>query len=80
MRDRNLTRINPKRDAELAWKQDVYDASVKSLRHHVDGWYNGGNIPGKIKEPMNYAGGLSTYIERLADAFDDGGFKGFSVE
>jgi cation diffusion facilitator CzcD-associated flavoprotein CzcO len=39
MRTEGKTRIDAKRDAELAWKQHFLDVHAKSLRDKVDGWY-----------------------------------------
>lgn len=58
MREKGLTRIDPKEEAERGWKATVRELHSRSLRDKVDGWYNGANIPGKPKEPLNYAGGI----------------------
>jgi cation diffusion facilitator CzcD-associated flavoprotein CzcO len=64
--------------AEQEWRQLVHDYSSKSLRHHVDSWYNGANIPGKPREPLNFAGGLPEYVRRLKEVRNSG-MAGFQV-
>ena len=78
MRTKGLTRIDPARDAELQWKKNVNELHAKSLRNTVDGWYMGTNIPGKPREPLNYAGGIPLYIKTINDALKNG-FEGFKV-
>ncbi|ORY17510.1 hypothetical protein BCR34DRAFT_621925 [Clohesyomyces aquaticus] len=65
-------------EAEKEWKQLVHDFSARTLRHHTDSWYNGYNIPGKPRAPLNYAGGLPDYMRRLREVREKG-MKGFEV-
>ena len=58
----------------------VHTLHKGTLRNEVEGsWYMGGNIPGKPKEPLNYAGGIPQYMKRLKDAVEDD-FDGFSLQ
>ena len=41
MREKGLTRIDPKDEAEKEWKATVRQLHARSLRDKVDGWYNG---------------------------------------
>ena len=41
MREKGLTRIDPKEEAEKEWKATVRQLHARSLRDKVDGWYNG---------------------------------------
>lgn len=78
MRAEGKQKLDATAAAELEWRQLVHDFSTKSLRHHVDSWYNGYNIPGKPREPLNFAGGLPDYIRRLREVRDKG-MLGFEV-
>lgn len=78
MRDEGLVKLDARPQAEEEWKQLVYEKSVVSLRHTMLSSYNGGNIPGKKVEPLNYAGGLPDYIRRIWQE-RDGGLAGFEV-
>lgn len=35
------------------------------------GWYNGGNIPGKRIEPMNWIGGMVAYTDALDKSIEN---------
>lgn len=39
-------------------------------------WYMGDNVPGKVREQLNFAGGFPLYKELTRSALDDG-FRGF---
>jgi hypothetical protein len=39
----------------------------------------GTNIPGKPREPLNYAGGVPLYIKTINDVLKNG-YEGFHVE
>lgn len=95
MREKGLTRIDPKREAEMEWKKTVRRLHSLSLRDKVDGWYNGAvsylvrvyaqkltavnqNIPGKPKEPLNYAGGIPLYIKTITACLENN-YDGFVV-
>lgn len=79
MREKGLTRINAKSVAEQQWRKDVFALSEATLRHNVDGWYNGQNIPGKPREPLNWGGGLPLYLRTLDKVFAQG-YDGFEVQ
>lgn len=79
MREQGLTRIEAKAESEIEWKKKVMHFSQLSLRHNVDGWYNGQNIPGKPREPLNYSGGLPRYQQEIKDVLENN-FAGFEVQ
>ncbi|KAF2638692.1 FAD/NAD(P)-binding domain-containing protein [Massarina eburnea CBS 473.64] len=78
MRDEGSVKIDAMPEAELEWKQLVYEKSASSLRNTVLSPYNGGNIPGKPIEALCYCGGLPDYLCRIGEARDQG-MKGFTV-
>ncbi|KAF9265298.1 hypothetical protein L218DRAFT_861064 [Marasmius fiardii PR-910] len=39
-------------------------------------WWNGGNMPGKVVEPLSYAGGVPMYLE-LCHEKEQRGYEGF---
>ncbi len=41
MREKGLSRIDPTKEAEMAWKKNVNELHSKSLRDKVEGWYMG---------------------------------------
>lgn len=79
MRSQGKTRVDPKVEEEKRWKENVNELSLKGVRGHTDSWYNGQNIPGKPKEPLNYAGGIPQYIKEL-EKETSGGYGGFDMQ
>jgi cation diffusion facilitator CzcD-associated flavoprotein CzcO len=67
MRDAGNTCIEATSEAEKTWKELVVHFSSLSLRHHVPSGWNGGNIPGKVQEPLSFAGGLPDYRRRIEE-------------
>jgi cation diffusion facilitator CzcD-associated flavoprotein CzcO len=78
MRSKGLERIDATREAEQEWRETVNELSARTLRHYADSWYMGSNIPGKPREPLNYAGGIPLYIKTIKGATEKG-YKGFEV-
>jgi cation diffusion facilitator CzcD-associated flavoprotein CzcO len=71
-------RIEATPEAEKKWKELVISCSARTLRHNVPSGWNGGNIPGKVQEPLSYAGGLPDYRDRI-DEVRQHGMTGFIV-
>lgn len=72
------SKLDATAEAEQEWRQLVYDYGTTGLRYQTDGWWNGANVPGKTREPLNYAGGIPDYIRRLGEVREKG-MKGFEV-
>ncbi|KAF1966559.1 FAD/NAD(P)-binding domain-containing protein [Bimuria novae-zelandiae CBS 107.79] len=79
MRDEDKVRLDATPEAEQEWRKIVHDFSTPSLKHNIPSWNNGGNIPGKPIEPLNYAGGLPRYIRTIVHVRRHG-MEGFRVE
>ncbi|KAK6439537.1 hypothetical protein LTR95_004256 [Oleoguttula sp. CCFEE 5521] len=77
MREEGKTRITAKVEAEREWKEEIRRLHSTSLRDRIDGWYNGTNIPGNVKQPLNYNGGIPLYLKTIRATLDD--FDGFEV-
>lgn len=43
------------------------------------GPYNGGNIPGKKNEPLNWSGGMVEYLEHLHGSLENN-YQGWHVQ
>jgi cation diffusion facilitator CzcD-associated flavoprotein CzcO len=78
MRRDGKERVEATPDAEQEWKDLVIKFSEKSLRHYVPNSWNGGNIPGKIQEPLSFAGGIPYYRARI-DEVRNSGMTGFEI-
>jgi hypothetical protein len=48
----------------------------KLIDGNQQSWYMGDNIPGKVREQLNFAGGFPLYKELTQGALDRG-FEGF---
>ncbi|KAJ5521067.1 hypothetical protein N7463_001520 [Penicillium fimorum] len=79
MRHEGIKRFDADKVAETKWKVTVHDLSSKGLRHYTDSWYNGANIPGKPREPLNYAGGIPMYRQTLQKVREEN-YAGFSLK
>ncbi|KAL2834387.1 hypothetical protein BDW59DRAFT_156319 [Aspergillus cavernicola] len=79
LRSNKLTRIDAVPEAEDEWRHLVQKFSVTNLRHFTESWYNGANIPGKVREPLNFAGGIPYYIETIRGVRNDF-YKGFNLQ
>lgn len=78
MRRHGQERVEATFEAEQEWKELVIEFSKKSLRHYVPNSWNGGNIPGKVREPLSFAGGIPFYRTRI-DEVRTNGMTGFTV-
>ena len=69
--------IEPIHEAEVEWKDKIHKMSEHTLFPFTSSWWNGGNIPGKKAEGMNYIGGIDQYEKECRATMD--GWKGFDV-
>lgn len=76
MKAENKTTVVATKDAEMDWNQKVNDIWNSTLFCHTLSWYNGGNVPGKPLEPLNYAGGIPSYLAALTLSAENG-YQGF---
>lgn len=74
--DENVNYLDATTEAEEAWRDGIRQLSDRTLFPGTKSWYNGDNIPGKPREPLNYLGGLPLYAKECRDALNSG-FKGF---
>lgn len=79
MKENGLTTIQATSAAEAEWRTKVMDFGYRSLvRKAKTSWYMGGNIPGKAIEPLNYSGGILTYVSTL-NGVAKNGYEGFRL-
>lgn len=53
------------KEAEESWKENLIHLWNSTLLCRASSWYNGANIPGKPVEPLNYPGGIPSYVNAL---------------
>ncbi|KAF1974073.1 FAD/NAD(P)-binding domain-containing protein [Bimuria novae-zelandiae CBS 107.79] len=78
-RDHGISTIEATEAAEEEWRGNVVQLAGASLLMGTNSWYVGANIPGKLREPLVYLGGVPKYYENL-NAVRDHGYEGFVLE
>lgn len=76
MRERGLTRVEARAEAEDDWVRVNNDIAGASLMPQGASWYMGANIPGKERVFMPFAGGSHTYIG-LVEGYTSANHHGF---
>jgi cation diffusion facilitator CzcD-associated flavoprotein CzcO len=71
MESEEIYSLEPKRQAEQAWREEILAVANMTLLPSAKSWYMGANIPGKPVEPIFYIGGLQRYQQRCAEALDN---------
>jgi hypothetical protein len=76
LRDEKIEYCDATHEAEKEWRDKVKELSDKTLFPQTKSWYFGDNIPGKVREQLNFAGGFPLYKQMTQDVLDKG-FEGF---
>jgi hypothetical protein len=76
MKKNGKARIEPRREAEEKWREQVTTFINASLFPFANSWYMGANIPGKKRESMCYLGGVPLYIKECNGEAEKG-YEGF---
>jgi cation diffusion facilitator CzcD-associated flavoprotein CzcO len=79
VRQRDWARFEATAAAEEAWRAQVLEIADATLFPRVDSWYFGANIPGKRREMLAFAGGLSIYMAKCNESAERG-YEGFTVD
>jgi cation diffusion facilitator CzcD-associated flavoprotein CzcO len=78
VRQRDWARFEATAVAEEDWRAQVHAIADATLFPRADSWYFGANIPGKPREMLSFAGGLSTYIAKCNESAERG-YEGFTI-
>jgi cation diffusion facilitator CzcD-associated flavoprotein CzcO len=78
LRQRGRTRFEATVPAEKAWRAQVHEIAETTLFPRADSWYFGANVPGKPREMLTFAGGLSTYIAKCNECAERD-YEGFAI-
>lgn len=73
----NLSTLEPVREAEARWMEELKGLAERSLYPRANTWYTGSNIEGKPRGIPFYLGGLARYREacdRAIESFDQFAF------
>lgn len=76
MRSNGQTRVEPTEEAQEAWLEHVNKVANSTLYVKAKSWYNGSNIPGKLKIFLPYVAGVSKYRQKC-DEVAANGYEGF---
>lgn len=76
--EHDLTKIEPKRDAEDNWVEHVNQVANMTLYPRANSWYLGANIPGKPRIFMPYVGGVGNYRKKCQEIAEKG-YEGFAL-
>ncbi|WP_457255096.1 flavin-containing monooxygenase [Pedococcus sp. P5_B7] len=69
--------IEAEPSSQAEWVEHVNEVADRTIYVHAASWYNGGNIPGKPRVFLPYAGGIGPY-RVLCDEVAAEGYRGFS--
>jgi cation diffusion facilitator CzcD-associated flavoprotein CzcO len=76
LRRGNYTRFEATVPAEETWRAEVLEIADSTLFPRAESWYFGANVPGKRREMLSYAGGLSQYMSKCNESAERG-YEGF---
>jgi cation diffusion facilitator CzcD-associated flavoprotein CzcO len=79
VRQRGWTRFEATAAAEEDWRAQVHAFADTTLFPQADSWYLGANIPGKRREMLSFAGGLSAYMAKCNESAERG-YEGFAID
>jgi hypothetical protein len=69
--------IEPKSSAQDQWSAAINAMNELTLYPFTSSWWDGGNIPGKKKQNMNYVGGIDRYEKTCREMIE--GWEGFVI-
>ena len=79
IREKDYSRIAPTAEAEDAWMDHVNDVGSRTLLTAANGWFIGGNIPGKPRNILLYANPAPAYRAKCAEVAAKG-YQGFALQ
>lgn len=77
MRKEGIEELDAEDESAKKWRQAIQDLNNKTLYPLENSWYMGANIPGKVREQLNYIGGVDMYNKEIHEALD--GWAGFQL-
>jgi cyclohexanone monooxygenase len=78
MQDNGHTRFESTNEADKAWRGHVDEIADTTLFPRADSWYMSANIPGQVRQLINYPGGMRVYLEKFTECAN-AGYAGFDV-
>ncbi len=78
VREKEYSHIGPTLEAESAWMDHVNDVGSKTMLSASNGWFIGGNIPGKARSILLYANPAPAYRAKCSEVANKG-YEGFAL-
>ena len=79
MKSNGIAAIEPTREAEVKWVNEVREIADTTLLPAAESWYLGANVPGKARVFLVYLGGFQRYRQVCAEVAARG-YEGFILE
>ena len=79
LRDKGYSRIAPTPEAEEAWVAHANEMGSHTFLSASNGWFIGGNIPGKARAILLYANTAPAYRAKCAEVAAKG-YEGFELQ
>lgn len=70
MQKEGIETVEPTQQAAEHWREQVFEASQRTLYPKTDSWYMGANIPGKRREPLIWLGGMPSWWKCCTEALE----------
>jgi cation diffusion facilitator CzcD-associated flavoprotein CzcO len=79
LRSNGYTRFESTAAADEAWTAQINETDDLALFNRAKSWYNGGNIPGKKMQMLQYLNGIPTYLQYWQKEKESGYAEGLTV-
>jgi cation diffusion facilitator CzcD-associated flavoprotein CzcO len=78
MKDNGRSRLESTDQADKAWRQRIDEYVDATLFGRADSWYMAANVPGKVRQMINYPRGMPDYLAQWREA-KEAGYAGFDI-
>ncbi len=78
LRRAGRTRIESTAEADAAWRKRIDDYAAATLFCRADSWYMSANMPGKVRQMINYPMGIPDYLAQWRTSAQ-AGYAGFDI-
>lgn len=78
LRDHAYRTIEATAEADDSWRKRIDDYAANTLFGRADSWYMSNNVPGKVRQMINYPIGMPDYLDQWRQA-KEAGYAGFRL-
>jgi cation diffusion facilitator CzcD-associated flavoprotein CzcO len=79
VQEHGYSTIEATSESEREWSDQMHEAAEQTLVVHANSWWNGTNVPGKVRSILFYPGSFR-YYRKTCDAIADDGYAGFAFD